>query len=102
MRAIGVALAALAPGVVKRPRNLECFLRLLVIRLEFIEADRPIAPIAECRAALEPLGSPAERDHRVVDRASTDTATAVVGAEFDWIGAARDPVIRPVKPALPI
>src|SRR6185437_14557433 len=97
--AIRIALAPPAPRIFERAGDLQRFLGLLVIRLELVEADRPVAAVAEHRLALEPLRPPAQRDHRVMDCAPADSAPAIVRSELDRVGAAGDPVVGPVEAA---
>src|SRR5512146_1638826 len=100
MLAIGIALAPASPRIFQRTRDLQSLLGFLIIRLELVEGDRPVAAVAERRFALKPFGPPAKRDHRVVDRAPADSAARIVGAELDRIRPAGDPLIGPEQSAL--
>src|SRR5690348_10113063 len=100
MLAIGIAFAPAPPWIFQGARDLQGLLGFLVIRLELVEADRPVAAVTERRLALEPFGPPAKRDHRVVDRASPDSAAGVVGAKLDRIGAAGNPLVGPEQTPL--
>src|SRR5690348_3742761 len=100
MLAIGIAPAPATPGIFQRPCDLQRFLGFLIIRLELVEADRPVAAVAERRLAFEPFGTPAKGDHRVVNRAAAHATAGIVGAELDRIGPARDPFVGPEEAAL--
>src|SRR5207245_2017864 len=78
MRAIGIAPAPPAPGIADRPGHLQRLLGFLIIRFELVEADRPVARIAELRARLEPFRAPAECDHGVVDGGAADAAARII------------------------
>ena len=100
MRPIGIALAPLAPRVADRARDLQRLFCFLVIGFELVEADRPVAAVAEPGLRLEPLRPPAQGDHGVVNGTSADPAAAVVGTELDRVGAAGDAVVGPKQAAL--
>ena len=97
MRAIGVTRSLRSPGIGQRPGDVDLPLGNSVIAPHLLPGDRPIRAVAERRARLEPLGSEAQRHHRVMDGRSAYRLARIVAAHLDRVWAVEDALVGPVK-----
>ncbi len=72
MRPVRIARPLRSPGITDRAGDLQRLLDLAVVAPHLAPIERPIGPVAELAARLEPFGAEAQRDHGEVHRAAAD------------------------------
>ena len=97
MRAIRVTRPLRSPGIGQRPGDVDLPLGDSVVMPHLLPGDRPVRAVTERRAGLEPLGSEAQRHHRVMDGRSAHRLARIVAAHLDRVRAVEDALIGPVK-----
>ncbi len=87
----------IAPGIVRRTSHGQFALDQFVVGFEIPVRDGPVGADSFAGIDVEIGGMKSWREGRPVDRASTNTLAAVVGAQRERVFAARDPFVVPVE-----
>src|SRR6516164_2954145 len=80
MWAIGITRTFRSPRIAKRSGNPERLLDFGVVIPHFSPIERPVEPVTELAARLEPFGPESERHHGEMDCRPADAFSRIVGA----------------------